>query len=65
MREKYINLSEVMNEENAAWQRFFLFMGWDRWGLGIDDRIEQRSKTKRRKTRSKGKSLKRAKQLTN
>ena len=65
MREKYINLSEVMNEENAAWQRFFLFMGWDRWGLGIDDRIEQRSKTKRRKTKSKSKSLKRAKQLTN
>ena len=40
-------------------------MGWDRWGLGIDDRIEQRSKTKRRKTKSKSKSLKRAKQLTN
>jgi len=63
MRMKYINIDEAMNEENAAWQRFFLFMGWDRWGLGVEDRLEKTSKRKRKKAKSKSNSLKRAKQL--
>tara|TARA_R100000742_G_C4277436_1_gene99302 strand:+ start:3 stop:2858 length:2856 start_codon:yes stop_codon:yes gene_type:complete len=62
LRMKYINMDEALNAENSAWQRFFLFMGWDRWGLGVEERLEKTSKKKRKKVKSKKKSLKRAKQ---
>ena len=46
------NMQEAMNEANSAWQRFFLFMGWDRWGLGVEDRMREfESKKKRRKVK--------------
>ena len=38
------NLQEVLDNNNSAWQRFFLFMGWDRWGLYVPDRMREASK---------------------
>ncbi len=46
------NMQEAMNESNAAWQRLFLLMGWDRWGLGVEDRMREfKSKKKRKKVK--------------
>ena len=38
------NVQEVLDNNNSAWQRLFLFLGWDRWGLGVDDRMREASK---------------------
>ena len=42
------NVQEAMSEQNAAWQRTFLLLGWDRWGLGVEDRMRE-FKTKKKK----------------
>jgi len=50
------NLQEVLDNNNSAWQRFFLFMGWDRWGLYVPDRMREASKGIKNPRSSKNKS---------
>jgi len=42
------NMQEAMNEANSGWQRLFLFLGWDRWGLGVEDRMREFKGKKKR-----------------
>ena len=37
---KIDNLKEMLNQDNETWQRIFVGLGWDQWGLGIDTRKE-------------------------
>ncbi len=49
---KVNNLREAANNDNQAWQRIALFLGWSKWNLGIKD---SKSKSKRKtKTRKRG-----------
>ena len=48
---KVNNLREAANNDNQAWQRIALFLGWSKWNLGIKDK---KSKSKR-KTKKRGK----------
>ena len=41
------SMQEVLDNNNSAWQRLFLFAGWDRWGLGVDDRMREAGKKKK------------------
>ena len=34
---KMKNVREALDDDNEAWQRIALFMGWNRWDLGIQD----------------------------
>ena len=46
------NMQEAMNEANSAWQRIFLLFGWDRWGLGVEDKMREfKGKKKKRKVK--------------
>ena len=42
---KVNNLREAANNDNQAWQRIALFLGWSKWNLGIKDK---KSKSKRK-----------------
>jgi len=44
------NMQEAMNEANSAWQRIFLLFGWDRWGLGVEDRMREFKGKKKKRT---------------
>ena len=36
IQRKISNLKAASDNENATWQRLALFLGWDKWGLGIE-----------------------------
>ena len=39
---KTMNVREALNQQNEAWQRIAMFMGWNRWDVGVENReIEQ------------------------
>jgi hypothetical protein len=43
-------LREAANNDNQAWQRIALFLGWSKWNLGIKDKkSKSKRKTKKRK----------------
>ena len=48
------NISEALDSQNATWQRIALFLGWNKWNLGIEDSYrpgpQPSSRRKRRKT---------------
>jgi len=47
---KVNNLREAANNDNQAWQRIALFLGWSKWNLGIkDSKSKSKRKTKKRK----------------
>ena len=47
---KVNNLREAANNDNQAWQRIALFLGWSKWNLGIKDKKSKgKRKTKKRK----------------
>ena len=47
---KVNNLREAANNDNQAWQRIALFLGWSKWNLGIKDKkSKSKKKTKKRK----------------
>jgi hypothetical protein len=37
IQRKISNLKAASDNENATWQRLALFLGWDKWGLGVDE----------------------------
>ena len=45
------NISEAFDSQNATWQRVALFLGWNKWNLGIEDSYKPgpQPKSKRRK----------------
>ena len=47
---KVNNLREAANNDNQAWQRIALFLGWSKWNLGIkDSKSKSKSKSKRKR----------------
>tara|TARA_S200002703_G_scaffold141901_1_gene133959 strand:- start:185 stop:748 length:564 start_codon:yes stop_codon:yes gene_type:complete len=47
---KVNNLREAANNDNQAWQRIALFLGWSKWNLGIKDKkSKSKTRTKKRK----------------
>ena len=47
------NTSEALNNQNQAWQRIALLLGWNTWDLGVEQQKreeEKKKKTKKKKT---------------
>ena len=40
IQRKISNLKAALDNETATWQRLALFLGWDKWGLGLEEAEE-------------------------
>ena len=66
MHNKTMNLREALNQENEAWQRIAMSLGWNRWDVGvknqdveeIKDQLKNQKTYKRKKSKLKGKKKK-------
>ena len=66
MHNKTMNLREALNQENEAWQRIAMLLGWNRWDVGvknqdveeIKDQLKNQKTYKRKKSKLKGKKKK-------
>ena len=47
VHKKISNISEALNEQNAAWQRILVGLGWSQWDVGIGQRKATESKEER------------------
>ena len=54
LHKKALNIREALNEENEAWQRIAVGLGWSTWDVGIDKKEleEVKEQTKKVRTRS-------------
>tara|TARA_R110001592_G_scaffold214170_1_gene467079 strand:- start:93 stop:608 length:516 start_codon:yes stop_codon:yes gene_type:complete len=54
------NIQGALDDENEAWQRLLMTLGWSEWDVGATDyqKKEYESKTKPKKTKPKRKSIK-------
>ena len=48
---KVNNLREATNNDNQAWQRIALFLGWSKWNLGIKDKKSKSNRKTKKKQR--------------
>ena len=46
---KVTNIRESLNKENRAWQRIFMFLGWNKWNVGVEDKKKEKKKGSRLK----------------
>jgi len=47
------NTSEALNNQNQAWQRIALALGWNTWDLGIEQQRKEDEKLKKKKKKQK------------
>ena len=52
---KIDNMKEALNQDNETWQRIFVGLGWDQWGLGIETKKEVTEVKKQIKEKKKAK----------
>ena len=52
---KQENIRAALDSRNQYWQRVFLFGGWDKWSLGVEDYEVEAIKEKLKKAKKKNK----------
>jgi hypothetical protein len=45
------NIQGALNEQNAAWQRFWMFGGWSAWDVGVESQKKKKKKKKKKKSK--------------
>ena len=47
------NIQDALNEQNAAWQRLMMLLGWSAWDVGVAQEEKKRDKKKKKGKRIK------------
>lgn len=55
LHRKTMNIREALNQENEAWQRIALALGWSRWDVGVSNKEIEDIKKKIKKNKKKSK----------
>ena len=51
MIKKADNIEGSLNEQNEAWQRILMILGWSKWDVGVES-VEKKKEKKKSKKKS-------------